>query len=208
LAIGYAIARALKEKLNPPSLIPETVTYLGVDTPLTALLLQVQILLDRGASLEAAVNQLCKSAVVQQRQQVQEERSETKLVSPSSFLPIAIAFYCYLSTPEDLRLAVVRAARTGIEPQLTCSLVGAISGAYNSTVGIPLEWRLALGQNSEAPEIAAGRSPLLWGTASYGEIMELAAHLLAIWSGAYHSLGEGKSLSYPVVAAPYVIRPH
>ncbi|HLO50369.1 MAG TPA: ADP-ribosylglycohydrolase family protein [Kamptonema sp.] len=208
LAVGYAIARALKEKLNPASLIPETVTYLGVDTPLTALLLQVQILLDQGASLEAAVIQLCKNVVVQQKQHVLEGKSEAKFVSPSSFLPIAIAFYCFLNTPEDLRLAVVRAARTGIEPQLTCSLVGAISGAYNSKVSIPLEWRLAVEQNSASSELAAGRAPLLWGKASYGEIVELAANLLAIWSGAYHSDSASELLSYPVVAAPYVIRPY
>lgn len=208
LAVGYAIARALKEKLNPADIIPETVTYLGVDTPLASLLLQVQILLEQGASLEAAVIQLCKSAVVEQRQQVVEKKSEAKLVSPSSYLPIAIAFYCFLSTPEDWRLAVVRAARIGIKPQLTCSLVGAMSGAYNSTVGIPVEWRLAGGQNSELPEIAGRRSRLLWDTASYGEIMELAANLLAIWSGAYHSWVDRELLSYPVVTAPYVIRPH
>ncbi|MDF0551553.1 ADP-ribosylglycohydrolase family protein [Kamptonema sp. UHCC 0994] len=206
LGVGYAIARALKEKLNPSTLISETLTYLGVDTPLGNLLVQVQILLEQNASLEAAQTQLYKSAVVKHKPEVPQRSLDLKFVSPSFFVPIAIAFYCFLSTPENLRLAVIRAARMGVEPQLTCSLVGALSGAYNSAVGIPVEWRVALGTNSEGSEISR-RSPLIWGTVSIGEIMELAANLLAVWSGAYHSSVYSASPQPPVVAAPYVIRP-
>lgn len=208
LSVGYAIARGLKEKLNPSVLIPETLTYLGVDTPLATLLLKVQILLEQNASLETAQTQLCKSAVDAQRQEVTEGSLEAKLVSPSFFLPIALAFYCFLSTPENLRLAVIRAAQMGVEPQLTCSLVGALSGAYNGAVSIPVEWRVALVTNSEAGRENSERSPLLWGTVSIGEIMELAANLLAVWSGVYHSSVYSASPQPPVVAAPYVIRPH
>ncbi|OCR00820.1 hypothetical protein BCD67_24140 [Oscillatoriales cyanobacterium USR001] len=219
--IGYAIARACKEKLNPATLIPEIITYLGIDTPLAILLLQVQILLEQEASLEAAVVQLCKIVETGKKKREEEkDKREAETSSPytltplqiNSFLPIAIAFYCFLSTPEDFRLAVIRAARTGVEPQLTCSLVGSLSGSYNSVVAIPVEWRVAVGTNSESGELAEGSkrktalTNLLWNRASEGEIMELAAHLLAVWSGVFHSCR--KPLTNPVVAAPYVIRPY
>lgn len=230
LAVGYAIARACKEKLNPATLIPETITYLGIDTPLTILLVEVQKLLEQGASLETAVVQLCKSVEAEIKQKDTGKKKREKENSPlavpappvvsasrssliASFLPLAIAFYCFLSTPEDLRLAVMRAARTGIEPPLTCSLVGAMSGTYNSVLAIPVEWGIAVGKNSELGELGSGElkpaslKPLLWDTVTVGDIRSLADHLLAVWSGVYHN-STSKPLSAPVVAASYLIRPH
>jgi ADP-ribosylglycohydrolase len=223
LAVGYAIARACKEKLDPATLIPETITYLGIDTPLTILLVEVQKLLEQGASLETALVQLCKSVEAEIKQKDTGKKRE-KEMSPlvvraarssliASFLPLAIAFYCFLSTPEDLRLAVMRAVRMGIEPPLTCSLVGAMSGTYNSVLAIPVEWGIAVGKNSELGELGSGElkpaslKPLLWDTATVGDIRSLADHLLAVWSGVYHN-STNKPLSNPVVAATYLIRPH
>jgi hypothetical protein len=231
LAVGYAIARACKEKLDPATLIPEIITYLGIDTPLAILLLQVQILLEQGASLETALMQLCKSVEAERKKSDAEKKQrEEEVLLPQfppspvpraptnalidSFLPLAIAFYCFLSTPEDLRLAVMRAARTGVEPPLTCSLVGALSGTYNSALAIPVEWRVAVEKNSELGELESGDlkpaslTRLLWEQASVGDIMELADHLFAVWSGVYHNSTDRKLGSTPVVAAPDLIRPH
>ena len=143
LAVGYTIARALKEKLDPATAIEQTIAYLKTDNALTELLLQVQILLEKGADLETATTHLCKSATaLRERQGEGEKKLQTEsIVNPGNFIPIALAFYCFLNTPEDLRLSVVRAARCGIAGQLTCALTGALSGAYNGVGAIPVEWR-------------------------------------------------------------------
>ena len=163
LAIGYAIASALKEKLNRHTLIPQTISYLDAETPLVAQLRQVQSLLEQGAPKEMALNKLLP-----------------RQTAPPPNFPVALAFYCFLSTIEDLRLSVLRAARCP-QAQVTCAIAGAISGAYNSVAGIPPAWRLLLEQQK------GDASPLatLWGINSEAELLRLAARLLATWSGVY-----------------------
>lgn len=186
LAIGYAIASALKEKLNRQTLIPQTLNYLDAETPLVKQLRQVQVLLEQGAGLETTLNQLMP-----------------RTLAPPPNLPVALAFYCFLSTWEDLRLSVLRASRCP-QPQITSAIAGALSGAYNSTAGIPVAWRLALEQQK------GENSPLatLWGVNSEAELLRLAARLLAAWSGVYDA---EKFLIDPsqvfAVGAPQVIKP-
>lgn len=186
LAVGYAIALALKEKLDPATVIPLTLAYLDVETPLVQQLRQVQTFLEEGASLETVMTSLTAR--------------QAKLAANT---PIAFAFYCFLSTLEDLRLSVVRATRCP-QPQITSAIVGALSGAYNSIAGMPVGWRLALGKAKE------GNSPLteLWGINSEAELLRLAARLLAAWSGVYDA---EKFLidptQVPTVAAPNAIKP-
>ncbi len=186
LAIGYAIALALKERLDPATLIPETLIYLDVETPLVQQLRQVQTLLEEGAGLETTLWTLMP-----------------RQSAPRPNAAIALAFYCFLSTLEDLRLSVVRAARCP-QPQITIALTGALSGAYNSIAGIPVGWRLALGKQKD------DNSPLatLWGLHSETELLRLAARLLAAWSGvcdAEKFLIDTSLVS--AVAAPKVIKP-
>lgn len=163
LAIGYAISTGLKEKLNRDTLIPQTISYLDVETPLVNQLRQVQTLLEQGAPLEITLNKLIP-----------------RHTAPPPNFPVALAFYCFLSTIEDLRLSVLRAARCP-QAQVTCAIAGAISGAYNSVAGIPASWRLALEQQK------GETSPLatLWGINTEAELLRLAARLLATWSGVY-----------------------
>lgn len=186
LALGYAIALSLKEKLNPATLIAETINYLDVETSLVQQLRKVEVLLAEGAGLEKTLNTLI---------------TRGKTMPPHT--PVALAFYCFLSTLEDLRLSVMRAARCP-NPQLTSAIVGALSGTYNSVAGVPVAWRLALGKQP------ADNSPLmqLWGLNSESEILRLAARLLAAWSGVYNA---EKFLidptQIPAIAAPKVIKP-
>lgn len=208
LAIGYAIARSLKQRLDPATAIEQTIAYLKIDTALTELLLQVQILLEQGADLETATTHLCKTATaLREKQGEGEKKSETlSIVNPGNFIPIALAFYCFLSTPEDLRLSVVRAARSGIAGQLTCALTGALSGAYNGAAAIPVEWRLLSAVESQP--LVEGGEPSLWGTGSDAKILELASNLFAVWAGVYNpSAGPDCAALARAVAAPYVIRP-
>ncbi|MCC3571804.1 MAG: ADP-ribosylglycohydrolase family protein [Microcoleus sp. PH2017_40_RAT_O_B] len=209
LAIGYAIARSLKQRLDPGTAIEQTIAYLNIDTALTELLRQVQILLEQGADLETATTHLCKSATaLRGKPEEGEKQSETHSnVNPGNFIPIALAFYCFLSTPEDLRLSVVRAARSGIAGQLTCALTGALSGAYNGAAAIPVEWRQVLSAVESQP-LVEGREPSLWGTGSDAKILELASNLFAVWAGVYNpSAGPDSAALARAVAAPYVIRP-
>jgi len=209
LAIGYAIARSLKQRLDPGTAIEQTIAYLKTDNALTELLLQVQILLEQGADLETATTHLCKSATaLRERQDEGEKKTQTNsIVNPGNFIPIALAFYCFLNTPEDLRLSVVRAARCGIAGQLTCALTGALSGAYNGAAAIPVEWR-QVSSAVESRPLAEGREPSVWGTGSDAKIVELANNLFAVWAGVYSpSAGLDSAALARSVAAPYVIRP-
>ena len=209
LAVGFAIARSLKQRLDPATAIEQTISYVKTDNALTELLLQVQILLEQGADLETATTHLYKSATAfQAKQDGDDEKSQTKsIVNPENFIPIALAFYCFLSTPEDLRLSVVRAARCGIAGQLTCALTGALSGAYNGATAIPVEWR-QLSLAVELPPLAEGPEPSVWGTGSELKIVELANNLFAVWAGVYNpSFGLDSAALARSVAAPYVIRP-
>ena len=217
LAVGFAIARSLKQRLDPATAIEQTISYVQTDNALTELLLQVQILLEQGADLETATAHLCKSATVLPEKQGEGDReSQTKsIVNPGNFIPIALAFYCFLNTPEDLRLSVVRAARCGIAGQLTCALTGALSGAYNGAAAIPVEWRQLSSAVVESPLLARGPEPSVWKTGSDAKIVELANNLFAVWAGVYNPtagpdswaiLCEGNAYARSV-AAPYVIRP-
>ncbi|MBD2182893.1 ADP-ribosylglycohydrolase family protein [Planktothrix sp. FACHB-1355] len=191
LAVGYAIALALKEKLDPATLIPQTLEYLDVETPLVQQLKQVQSLLDEGAGLEMTLATLMP-----------------RHSAPRPNAAIALAFYCFLSTLEDLRLSVIRASRCP-QAQITGAIAGAISGAYNSIAGIPVGWRLALGDRHSSSGYE-NDSPLatLWGLNSEAELLRLAARLLAAWSGVYDAdkfLIDTSIVA--AVAAPKVIKP-
>ncbi|MGA9382080.1 MAG: ADP-ribosylglycohydrolase family protein [Phormidium sp.] len=186
LAIGYAIALTLKEKLNPATLITETINYLDMETSLVQQLRQVEVLLAEGAGLETTLKTLIPRGTT---------------TPPNT--PVALAFYCFLSTIEDLRLSVMRASRCP-QPQVTSAIAGALSGTFNSIAGVPVAWRLALGKQP------ADNSPLteLWGLNSEAELLRLAARLLAAWSGVYNA---DKFLidttQVAAIAAPKVIKP-
>jgi ADP-ribosylglycohydrolase len=210
LAVGYAIARTLKNKLDAATAIEQTIAYLKTDNALTELLLQVQILLERGADLETATTHLCKSATALGEKQAEGEKKlpTQSIVRPGNLIPIALAFYCFLNTPEDLRLSVLRAARCGIAGQLTCALTGALSGAYNGAAAIPVEWRQVFSTTLEPGPLVCDREPSLWGTGSDAKIVELANNLFAVWAGVYRpDAGPSSAALARAVAAPYVIRP-
>lgn len=196
LAVGYAIALALNEKLDPLTLIPQTISFLEeTPTSIPKKLLRIQDLLAQGAGLE----------------RVQAEFAGKEKLSNT----IAIAFYCFLSTLEDFRLAVLRATKKG-DSKLqdatdlmshTGAITAALSGAHNTTAGIPLNWRLLLEKNSPVSELT-----------SFDEMLELADALVAVWSGLYNNVRldpkelteQGCALSslalLSVYAAPRVIR--
>lgn len=187
LAVAYAIAQSLQEKLDPTCLIAQTIAYLPQPSePLVKQLEKVQILLEERAGLETTLFRL--------------------LGSQPAFLPtsvlVALAFYCFLSTLEDYRLTVVRAARMSHKFSLVAILAGTLSGAYNGVNGIPTGYRLALLRN--AYQTFQGSKTI------ETDVLELADQLLANWSGAYEPTNASikpKLNSELAVAAPGVIQP-
>lgn len=178
LAVAFAIALALTEKLNPATLIPRILNYLNPSqTPLVQQLEQVQTLLEKGAGLDTTLTQL--------RRHAPKSQGELK----RSCLSIALALYCFLYTPEDFRLCVTRAIRTGYQPQLTATLTGTLAGVYNSIIGIPVGWQLA------SQQIPMG---VQW--------MQLADRLFAVWSGIY-DVSVAEQFPSVAIAAPRVIQP-
>ncbi|MDP5338408.1 MAG: ADP-ribosylglycohydrolase family protein [Nodularia sp. (in: cyanobacteria)] len=165
LAVGYAIAQCFTEKLAPRTLIPEIIAFIGeTSTLLPKKFLKLNDLLAQGVGLESA----------------QAEFSRQK--EPSN--AIAMAFYCFLSTLEDLRLAVLLATHqdniwrgeTGnFDSQTITTITGALSGAYNSTAGIPVKWRVLLCPTNLAH----------WELTNFSQVLELADALVAVWSGVY-----------------------
>ncbi|MBE9056487.1 ADP-ribosylglycohydrolase family protein [Sphaerospermopsis sp. LEGE 08334] len=189
--LGYAIAKSLTETLDPFTLIPETIDFVGESkTSIPQKLLKVNNLLEQGAGLAQAQTEFSK----------QDKFSNN----------IALAFYCFLSTLEDFRLTVLR-DKNNLREQNSwfCALTGALSGAYNSIEGIPINWQVVL---------SAFNQPV-WGMSSGSVMLELADELVAVWSGAYNiSLNiqeltkEGCKINWELVplsvfAAPRVIRP-
>ncbi len=157
-AVEFAIAEILQERLDPLTLIPQLLATLDdVEGSLIEQLRQVQTLLTQQAGLDAAL----------------------KLGRPEG--AIALAFYCFLSTPEDFRLSLLRAARS--HQPAVCALTAALSGAYNGLSGMAIEWRLAIDAT---------------------ETLSQAGHLLSHWSGVYNPMESERLTS--AVAAPQVIR--
>ncbi|BDI18597.1 hypothetical protein ANSO36C_43990 [Nostoc cf. commune SO-36] len=194
LAVGYAIALALTEKLNPLTLIPQTIAFLGeTPTSIPKKLLRVQNLLEQGAGLSTAQAEFAR----------EEKLSNT----------IAIAFYCFLSTLEDFRLAVLQATYndnsqvqngTSLTSQATGAITGALSGAYNGTSGIPVNWQVLLLQKNSPG----------WGLTTFSQMLELTDAFVAVWSGVYNLTLNAKEFTeegceeapLSVYAAPRVIR--
>ncbi|MFK0731901.1 MAG: ADP-ribosylglycohydrolase family protein [Gloeotrichia echinulata GP01] len=198
LAVGYAIAQSLTEKLHPRTLIPDMIAFIGqTPTSIPQQLSKVNSLLEQGAGLD----------------KVQTELSREDKYSNI----MAMAFYCFLSTLEDYRLAVLRATHNGdvwrkdpwrLHSQSISAITGALSGSYNSTAGIPVAWR---GFHSPADSAESGLT-------NFSLMVELAKPLVAVWSGVYNlaldssELKAGGSVMFEeqpplcVFASPRVIR--
>jgi len=169
LAMGYAIAQALTEKLVPSQLIPQIVAFINAPTTdLTTKLMQVQALLEQKAGVEQTVTQIMPN-------------------SDRVTASVALAFYYFLSTVEDLSLSVKRSRRS---PLVISAMVGALSGAYNSASSIPSSWQTILVEPQTSAET---------------EMLQLSDSLVAVWSGVYKPDLTVKMMA-TAVAAPRVIR--
>lgn len=166
LAVSFAITLALTEQLTPTMLIPQLVSFIGeTTTDLPYKLLKVNELLEQRASLQQAKSEF------------------SKYETASNVL--AMGFYSFLATLEDFRLSILLAHQNGIHSPLVSAIAGALSGAYNSTAGIPIPWQI------ECSELKSS----IPGQNTFREMVRLADELFATWSGLYNKsqLSEGKN---------------
>lgn len=167
LAIGYTLSQSLLESLNPRRFVSSMFDVLvpppeGVSK--LQRLQQVETMVQQGIGLE--------------------EATQLILTLSNAMLgdaAVALALYCFLSTPRDFRLSILRSQQIGYQVPAVAALTGALSGAYNSTIGLPPEWRMNVIQQTK--------------------IQQLSQQLLASWSGMY-VIKPGNF----AVAAPQIIR--
>lgn len=178
LAMARAIAQILTQNPELDQLIPNLLQQLPIASALTAQLEQVQTLLQQKASLETAVRQLTQTPSPQQKVLGDFE--------PQNWTALALGFYCFLSTPEDYALTVLRSLQTRYHPEITAAISGALSGAYQGLIAIPVKWRLELSDPCvwplTHPEIE--NNPVQ-PNPTQGELLQLAQNLFALWSGVY-----------------------
>jgi hypothetical protein len=173
LAVGYAIAKSLREVMNPTTLIPQIVDFLGDTSSNTSQqLLKVDDLLKQGANLQQASSELSKLEFSQaglDKQNISKQNVSSKI--------IAEAFYCFLATLEDFNLSILLSHKqSNLSPSAISPITGALSGAYNSTVGIPIAWQTRYSQQNSAK----------LHSNTYLQMVKLADELLAVWSGVYN----------------------
>ena len=158
LAVSFAVTLAFTEQLTPTMLIPQLVSFIGeTTTDLPQKLLKVNELLEQRVSL----------------QQAKSEFSKYEIASNV----VAMGFYSFLATLEDFRLSILLGHQNGIHTQMVSAIAGALSGAYNSTAGIPIPWQI---------EYSYSKSSIT-GQNTFREMVRLADGLFATWSGLYNS---------------------
>ena len=206
-ALHLAIALALKEELDPPTVIPTILNHLDPQIDLYRQLQQVQTLTEQNVSLETAQEILLKSS----REFAMSPTTAQAGIGSEDTTSIALAFYGFVSTAHDPDIALLRSVEMGLKTPMVSTLTGALSGAYNSFSSFPLSWQLQLqtATNSSSPIVspaaqAPGGKPLL------PDILQSATELFSVWSGVYNTASSKKFEIDPTltVAAPNVIRSH
>lgn len=170
--LAAAIAQVLQPPLAPREILRAIGEFPDLAPALQPLLVQIQELLDQQAGLHQAKGLLAATG-----------RGDLNQA-------LALALYCFLSTPTAASLAVLRAGHPALP--LVPVLTGALTGAANGPSSFPWPWRLRL-----AP-------------ASIQEMEKMADQLLAVWSGSCLPPPESAATAPPsllAIAAPRILRP-
>lgn len=182
IAMATAVAVLLSRNPELDQLIPHLLTALPPETVLTAQLEKVQTLLQQKASLETAVRQLTPTL----KPSLPQSTFSAAEGIPQDWTALALGFYCFLSTPEDYSLTVLRSLQTPYHPEITAAISGALSGAHQGCIAIPVKWRLELQDpslwHSTHPEIES--NPIKPNNNS-SELLQLARNLFDFWSGVW-----------------------
>ncbi len=188
LGFAAAITHLLSQPQNLNKLIPSLLAQVPQENEWAQQLIQVNALLEQGASLDQTV--YCLST-----------RSTQPL--KSDHYSLAIALYCFLSTPEAFSISVQRAMNTPNHSGLICALTAALSGAYNGLIGIPIGWKLRFKTWAQTPidSFLPPINPQI--LPSDQQILIHGAQLFYTWAGTYLPTDpEGNPLSSLMVTAP------
>jgi hypothetical protein len=172
LAIGYTISQSLNEKLSKSSVFKEIINFVGeTPTNVPETIKAVDCLLNSCISSEQAFTEL------------------SKVNTLSSIL--ATAFYTFLKSLEDFCLSVSLSLSSNIsnflnhDYYISSAITGALSGAYNSTLSIPVNWQIHY-LGSLSAKLAENE---------FLQMLRLTDELLAVWSGVYEFERQGSELS-------------
>jgi len=209
--IGQSFSLILRERFVAVELIPQVIRDLdlALHLPLVQKLLQIQSGLTQSADLAAIAHLL-------------EAAGTDAAVTPTNFA-LVLAFYCFLSSPDEFQLSLRRLQRLiavaefnslAIDPVLAGGILGGVSGLYNGLVGLPMGWmnsqfRQVVPIDPDPVDLDMTRLALdrwdLWEVT----LMQSADQLLMRWAGASFGTSSGEWLQQPhasLIAAPRVIR--
>jgi ADP-ribosylglycohydrolase len=122
-AVAYAVARGARGDLEPATLIPDTVEFIGPCKVAENLQLAASFL-DTDMEISEALARLGTSGYV----------VET----------VASAFFSFLRAPDDFEETVSRAVEGGLDADTTGAVAGSVSGAFNGLEAIPERWQLGV----------------------------------------------------------------
>ncbi|MGB3532684.1 MAG: ADP-ribosylglycohydrolase family protein [Microcoleaceae cyanobacterium] len=185
--LAEAIAELLKPSSNLQELIPQLLTQVSSETKLAQQLTQVHLLWQQDTGLETAIHRLIPN------------------FTPSLELTssVAVAMYCFLSTPSAFSVSLRRAMRFNPDFNLACAMTAALSGAYNGLAGIPTAWRLQLRKlmmptsNSTSQLAPENLIPI------DQQILNQSAQLFQTWAGLYSLTPPNTNpLTSSIVAVP------
>lgn len=166
---GNTISLAFREKLDVNNLIESILFSASIDSTLLMKQLKVvDLALKTGKTINKVVEELSSAGT-------------------SNQIALALSLYCFGVAPENFELSTGLAINNKYRNRNVAALTGALSGAYNSFIGIPLKSRMLARQNP-----------------TYQQAMTIVTKLFNIWSGVYTSPKHNSQLT--IVAAPRTIQ--
>ena len=149
---GYAIKIILQDQVNINHLIKQiTAIMAGKQLSMPKILPEIDSYIQHKSPIAEVANYLHRNC------------------NPH-FGAIAQALYCFMTVPDDFDLCLKRTLQSNYQTRLTATLVGSLSGLYNSYTNIPWPWRVQVKQS------ALGK-----------EMERLSESLFALWSGCYQT---------------------
>jgi hypothetical protein len=176
LFLGTAIAYLLSERATPETLVPKVLESLPTsDNRLADQLRLIQ---------ECSIREYPPHGTDRTQPSTISDLIATIARRQQPFiLPVAMATYCFLCTPNNYKLAVQRSAQIPRQPFVTLAMTGILLGTYNGLMAIPSSWYAE-------------------GMRGADQLLQSAERLLSAWSGVYQV---GRSLQ-GVVAAPDIMQ--
>ena len=182
---GSAITLALRDRLDLNYVIDSVVLF-NPDRGSSQFIKQLAIVnkaLKNGKTIIQVEEELFSAAAINQIASYRKTTSNPAMDK----MALALSLYCFAISPEDFNLAINLAASIQHRFKNILALTGALSGAYNGFIGIPLKSRMMIRQN-----------PI------YCQTINITTQLFNVWSGACETVKYDSQLA--IVAPPHTIQ--